>query len=89
MALYKIEWKRSATKELRSLPSKAIKKILATVEELTTNPHPIASIKLSGTEHTYRIRTGEYRIVYNMLDQVLVIAVIRVGHRKDVYRHLS
>jgi len=88
MALYKIEWKRSAIKELRSLPRKAIEKILATVEDLTENPRPISSIKLSGTEYTHRIRLGDYRVIYNIQDQVLVIEVIRVGHRKDVYRHV-
>lgn len=89
MALYKIEWKRSASKELRWLPKKAIEKVLAAVEELAENPFPIASIKLAGTEHTYRIRQGEYRVVYNVLDQVLSIEIIRVGHRKSAYRNIT
>ncbi len=89
MALYKIEWKRSATKELKHLPNNAILKALSIVETLTTNPHPNASKKLSGTDHTYRIRFGDYRLIYDVMDQVLIIEVIRVGHRKDVYRNLS
>ncbi len=88
MALYKIEWKRAATKELKQLPKNAILKALSIVDELTTDPHPIASRKLSGTDHTYRIRFGDYRLVYNVMDQVLIIEVIRVGHRKSVYRNL-
>jgi mRNA interferase RelE/StbE len=88
MALYKIEWKRSATKELRQLPKNAIQKALSIVETLTNNPHPNASKKLSGTDNTYRIRFGDYRIIYNVMDQVLIIEVIRVGHRKDIYRNL-
>jgi len=88
MALYKIEWKRSAAKELKRLPKNAILKALSIVEELTNNPHPNVSKKLSGTDHTYRIRIADYRLVYNVMDQVLVIEVIRVGHRKSVYRNL-
>jgi mRNA interferase RelE/StbE len=88
MALYKIEWKRSATKELKQLPKNAIQKALSIVEELTNNPHPNSSKKLSGTDSTYRIRFGNYRMVYNVMDQVLIIEVIRIGHRKDVYRNL-
>jgi mRNA interferase RelE/StbE len=88
MALYKIEWKRSATKELRQLPKNAILKALSIVEELTNDPHPNTSKKLSGTDNTYRVRFGDYRIIYNVMDQVLIIEVIRVGHRKDIYRNL-
>jgi len=88
MALYNIEWKRSATKELKRLPKNAIIKALSIVEELTNEPHPNASQKLSGTDNHYRIRFGDYRIFYNVMDQVLIIEVIRIGHRKDVYRNL-
>ena len=88
MALYNIEWKRSATNELKQLPKNAIHKALSIVKELTSNPHPNASKKLSGADNTYRIRFGDYRIVYNVMDQVLIIEVIRIGHRKDVYRNL-
>jgi mRNA interferase RelE/StbE len=88
MALYKIEWKRSAKKELEQLPKNAILKALSIVETLANDPHPNDSIKMSGTDHTYRIRFGNYRLIYNVMDQILIIEVIRVGHRKDVYRNL-
>ena len=88
MALYKIEWKRSAAKELKQLPKNAIQKALSKVEELSTDPHPKSSRKLSGTDHTYRIRFGDYRLFYNVMDQVLIIGVIRIGHWKSVYRNL-
>ena len=88
MALYSIEWKRSALKELKQLPKNIIPKALSIAEELTTNPHPQSSKKLSGTDHTYRIRFGDYRLIYNVMDQVLIIEVIRIGHRKNVYRNL-
>ena len=76
MALYRIEWKRSAAKELKQLPKNAIQKALSIVEELTNNPHPNTSKKLSGTDNTYRIRFGNYRMIYNVMDQMLVSALI-------------
>ena len=76
MALYKIEWKRSAAKELKQLTKSAILKALSIVEELTNNPHPNTSKKLSGTDNTYRIRFGNYRMIYNVMDQMLVSALI-------------
>jgi mRNA interferase RelE/StbE len=86
MASYKIEWKRSATKELKKLPPEIIKKILQAVGSLAENPLPDGVKKLVGSHHTYRIREGAYRIIYNVLADVVVIEIIRVGHRKDVYR---
>jgi mRNA interferase RelE/StbE len=88
MASYRIEWKRSALKELKQLPKSSILKALSVVEKLTTDPHPNSSKKLSGTDNTYRIRIGDYRLVYNIMEQVLTIEVIRIGHRKNVYRNL-
>jgi mRNA interferase RelE/StbE len=85
MALYKIEWKRSAAKELRTLPQDAVERILKAVVALATEPYPSGVRKLVGAEHTYRIREGNYRIIYTITASALVIEIIRVGHRKDVY----
>jgi mRNA interferase RelE/StbE len=85
MASYTIEWKRSAVKELRVLPKDAVEKILKAVEQLSVNPYPVGVRKLVGAEHTYRIREGDYRIIYTIITSSLIIEVIRVGHRKDVY----
>ncbi|HEX8649281.1 MAG TPA: type II toxin-antitoxin system RelE/ParE family toxin [Pyrinomonadaceae bacterium] len=85
MDSYKIEWKRSAVKELRSLPKDVVAKIVQAVEQLATNPYPAGVKKLVGSEHTYRIREGSYRIIFTVAASSLVIEVIRVGHRKDVY----
>lgn len=85
MASYKVEWKRSAVKELRALPKGAVEKILKAVEQLSTDPYPAGVRKLVGAEHTYRIREGDYRIIYTVMASTLVIEVMRVGHRKDVY----
>ena len=85
MAKYSIEFKKSATKELNSLPNKEIKKILNSINQLIQNPRPINSKKLSASER-YRIRVGDYRILYEIKDQILIVYIIKIAHRKDVYR---
>jgi mRNA interferase RelE/StbE len=82
---YRIEFKKSAVKEIKSLPSTELKKVLAKIESLSENPRPHDSIKLSGDEK-YRLRCGDYRILYSIEDQILIIVIVKVGHRKDVYR---
>ena len=85
MGKYRIEIKKSAAKEIKHLPSQDIRKILVTIEALSENPRPQGCIKLSGDEK-YRVRCGMYRIVYAILDNVLLVTVVRVGHRKNVYQ---
>ena len=85
MAKYKIEIKRSASKELNSLPNKEIKKIINSINRLIENPRPINSKKLSASER-YRLRVGDYRILYEIEDLILIVYIIKISHRKDVYR---
>ncbi len=85
MGKYKIEIKRSAFKEIKKLPSKDLKSILARIGELSNDPRPPDCKKLSA-EEKYRIRYRSYRILYSIKDNILVIYVIKVGRRKDVYR---
>ncbi len=85
MAKYNIEIKKSAVKEIEHLPAKDIKGVLAKIHELANNPRPHGSQKLSNQER-YRIRYGNYRIVYAIEDDVLIVIVVKVGHRKDIYR---
>ena len=85
MAKYKIEITRSAAKEIKRLPATDLKKVLAKIVSLSENPRPADGIKLSG-EEKYRIRCGDYRILYTIEDWVLVVCVVKVGHRKDVYQ---
>jgi len=85
MAKYKIEIKKSAVKEIEHLPRKEIKAILVTIASLSENPRPHGCKKLSGQEK-YRIRCGDYRVLYSIEDKVLIVFVVKVGHRKDVYR---
>lgn len=86
MASYTIEWKASARKELRKLPPPVIKRVVTAVTELASEPYPMGSRKLVGSQRTYHIRTGDYRVIYTVLDDKLIIEVVRVAHRKDVYR---
>jgi mRNA interferase RelE/StbE len=83
---FRIEWKKSTRKDLRKLPSLTVDKIIEAVEALTENPFPHSVEKLSGSEHAYRTRVGDYRIIYEVVPGLKLIEVQRVRHRKDVYR---
>jgi mRNA interferase RelE/StbE len=85
MGEYKIFFKESVEKDLRSIPKKDIKKILLRIEALAQEPRPQGCEKLSGQEK-YRIRQGTYRIIYSIQDQELTVWVVKIGHRKEVYR---
>ncbi len=85
MDSFKLAWKRSAVKELKQLPKEMVARIVQTVEQLADNPFPAGAKKLAGSQHTYRVREGDYCILYDVLSQTLLIEIIRVGHRKNVY----
>ncbi len=89
MASYKVKIKNSAQKEIRKLPSKELRdSIVDIIDGLYINPIPDDSKKIKGSNNVYRIRQGAYRIVYQIYENELLILVIRVRHRKDVYRGL-
>jgi mRNA interferase RelE/StbE len=85
VASYSIRLKRSAAKELEALPTTALRAITKRIARLADDPRPPGCEKLSGSE-LYRVRQGDYRIVYEIRDQELVVHIIRIGHRRDVYR---
>lgn len=85
MASYSLEIKRSAAKELAQVPPKDRGRIVARIQALAEDPRPVGAEKLSGQER-YRVRQGDYRILYEIEDQVLRIMVVKIGHRRDVYR---
>lgn len=89
MGSFEIEWKRSAIKELRKLPAEPRHRVVEAVESLAGDPRPHGSRKMVGSENNWRLRIGDYRVVYSVFDALLVIEVVRVGHRKDVYRDLG
>jgi len=83
---FRIEWKRSTRKDLRKLPASVTERVVAVVEGLAHNPFPHGVEKLTGSEHAYRIRLGDYRIVYEVVTEFKLVEIQRVRHRKDVYR---
>ena len=85
MAAYKLFFKKSVQKDFDTIPKKDLKKILNRISSLAENPRPPGCEKLTGHER-YRLRQGRYRIVYSIQDFELTVWVIKVGHRKDVYR---
>jgi mRNA interferase RelE/StbE len=85
MEKYRITFKKSVTKDLRVIPKNDIKKILSKIDMLAVNPRGEGCIKLSGQEY-YRVRQGLYRIVYEIKDDVLVVNVVKVAHRSQVYK---
>ena len=83
MAEYKIFFKRSVLKDLDPIPKKDLQSIIMRIESLKENPRPPGCEKLSGQER-YRIRQGNYRIVYSIQDDQLTIWVVKVAHRREV-----
>lgn len=84
MASYRLAFRKSVAKDLRQIPRKDIARILERIEALTNDPRPVDSRKLSGQER-YRVRQGVYRILYEIGDRELIVIVVKVGHRRDVY----
>jgi len=84
--MYQIVISRIAEKQIESFPKQVANAITAEIDTLATNPHPPGSIKLEDSEKEYRIRSGDYRIIYRIENARLVIEVIRIGHRRDVYK---
>jgi mRNA interferase RelE/StbE len=82
---YKIFIKPSAKKELESLPKNDLNKIVEKIKNLSINPRPDGAEKLSG-EDKYRVRQGNYRILYTIEDVKIIVIVIKIGHRRDIYR---
>ena len=85
MGKYKIYIKPTALKELQKIPKRDVSRIIDKIRSLSSNPRPPGCEKLSADER-YRIRQGRYRILYSIEDDKLVVLVIKIAHRKDVYR---
>jgi mRNA interferase RelE/StbE len=85
MASYNIFFKESVEKDFSGIPKEDLKKILHQIDMLAENPRPAGCEKLTGQER-YRIRRGHYRVVYSIQDRELTVWVVKVGHRKDVYK---
>ncbi len=86
MPQYAVFFKPSADKALRRLPKEIQRRIIIAVNNLQDDPRPAGSMKMQGGDDLWRIRVGDYRVVYTIKDKHLVVLVLRIGHRRDVYR---
>lgn len=85
---YRLEFKPSVVESLAKIPQTDRKRIAKQIDRLADNPRPIGAVKLAGDDDLYRVRAGNYRVIYQIQDQALLVLVVRIGHRGDVYRHL-
>jgi mRNA interferase RelE/StbE len=83
MGGYRVVFRKSVAQDLRRIPKRDLRRILATIESLSEEPRPFGSEKLSGKER-YRVRQGSYRIIYEINDDEVIVVVVKVGHRKGV-----
>ena len=86
MEPFRIQWRNSTNKDIRSLPRQEVARVTEAVTDLANAPLPHGSQKLSGSERTYRIRVGDYRVIYEVFSDSHVVEVQQIRHRKDVYR---
>jgi mRNA interferase RelE/StbE len=88
---YAFRWREHAVRQLRSIPQPAALTILQALTPLGDDPRrPDANVKkLAGYEDRYRLRVGDYRVIYEIMDDQLVILVVGVGHRREIYRAMS
>lgn len=85
---YVVEIAPAVVRQLKRLPKRAQRQITNTIKQLGEEPRPPNVKKLKGDLDLYRVRSGDYRVIYLIRDEVLVVLVLRVGHRKDVYREV-
>jgi mRNA interferase RelE/StbE len=85
MARYEVRFRKSVSQDLDPIPKRDVQRIVAAIANLADHPRPPQARKLSGSEK-YRLRCGVCRVLYEIEDDVLVVCVVKVGHRKDVYR---
>lgn len=86
MAFYELKWKPSARRELRTLPQPVIASLMILIDGLKENPYPQGAKKMTTMQDAWRIRQGDYRVVYKVIGNILTVEIIRVGHRRDVYQ---
>lgn len=85
MAKYRVSFRKSVAKDLRKLPNRDVRRSIQEIDRIAENPRSSDVKKLSG-EDKYRARVGDYRTLFEIADEHLIITVVKVGHRRDVYR---
>jgi mRNA interferase RelE/StbE len=88
MGSYNLTFKPSVEKDLEGIPRSTVMRILKRIEGLALDPFPPNSVKLSGSERLYRIRVGDYRVVYEVEARARLVVIHYVRHRRDVYRRI-
>ena len=83
---YKIEFSKSARKQFDALPIPVQDKLEKKIDDLAHNPRPQGVVKLTNEDNLYRIRAGDYRVIYQIQDKILLILVVKIGHRREIYR---
>ena len=83
---YAVRFKPSADKEIKSLPAALQQRVVAAIDKLAENPRPRGCKKVKGPGDLWRICVGDYRVIYAIADELLIVTIVRVAHRKDVYR---
>jgi len=83
--IYSIDFEPIAVRQFRKLESVIRKKLLPKIKALAKNPRPPGTKKLQGFKNRYRIRVGDYRVVYQIHDKILLVLIVEIGHRSDVY----
>ena len=86
---FRIEFTRSAANALKAIPKTARKRIAKKIESLAEGPPDPAKTKMKGNNPFHRVKAGDYCIIYEIQDEILLILILKIGHRKDVYRRLS
>ena len=86
MPVYEILLSKTSRKQLKTLPSFVHNNIIEEITNLSATPRPAGCVKLKGYKNSYRIRVGDYRVIYEIEDKILRILVIAIGHRKDIYK---
>lgn len=86
---FRIELTKSAAKTLKAIPKTAQKRIAKKIESLAESPPEPAKTKMKGDNPFHRVRVGDYRIIYEIQNEILLILILKIGHRKEVYRRIS
>jgi len=84
--MYKVTVKKSAVKSITKLPKNVSNRLIPSIKQLAQDPRPKGSKKLQGAEDLWRIRVGDYRVIYAIEDTIMIVDVVQVAHRKDIYR---
>ncbi|OYD96773.1 type II toxin-antitoxin system mRNA interferase toxin, RelE/StbE family [Nostoc sp. 'Peltigera membranacea cyanobiont' 210A] len=83
---YEVKFSKGAKKQFRKLPLDIQERIQTKINDLAIEPRPNGVKKLQGDDNSYRVRVGDYRVIYELNDDVLIVTVIKIGHRSEIYK---